>query len=97
MGQFEIPAAGSQEWIAGVGGQLMEKAFLELGGGYLNRNFGGFIERGWGAMIRPGVAFPMGRWRLRVSFGGVVKWVTSGVTTRTLIEYIPYVGLGYEF
>jgi hypothetical protein len=96
--QYEMPSSDTKEYILGGGVRLGgAKAFLELGGGYLTRDISGFKETGWGAIVKPGLAAAVsGSWQLRLSIPFVYKNVTSGAATRTLIDYVPYVGVAYE-
>ncbi|MBL6990408.1 MAG: hypothetical protein ISR65_11545 [Bacteriovoracaceae bacterium] len=97
MVQYEIPSENDFEYILGGAIGFGDQYFLELGGGLLKREIGGFEDTGYGIIGKIGTKFQIGRFNLRISLPIVYKAITDGQSLKTIIQYIPYLGLGYNF
>jgi len=96
--QYEIPSENSAEYIAGGAIGMGANYFLELGGGYLKRDFGSYEESGYGFMAKVGKHFSLGSgYTARISVPFIYKQITSGLANKTIYNYIPYIGLGVGF
>ena len=96
--QYEAPSENSIEYIVGILAGIGSINFLEIGGGYLKRDFGSYTEEGYAGMIKIGRHFSLSNslsFRLSIPF--IYKKITSGLVNKTIYNYIPYIGLGFKF
>ena len=94
---LEFPNSGVFEITVGPTGRYGLDTYLEFGVGFLFRDFGSFIERGPTLRLAFGKKFEIDdHWVFKVSLPLVFKFITSGVSTKTSIDYVPYLGVGYR-
>jgi hypothetical protein len=93
--QFEMPSSDTKEYIVGAAIQLGSRFIFGLGAGYLLRDFGGYNETGLGGWVQPGFALPLSEsFDLRITVPVIFKFVTSGIATKIVMDYVPYLGIG---
>jgi hypothetical protein len=90
--------ANTYELIIGGGLKIAGTYFFEADIGFLYREFGGYTEKGLGIIAQFGRYFDMTEsLKFKVSLPVVFKIVTTGLTRKIIIDYVPYIGISYFF
>lgn len=91
---FEKPNAPLQTFILGGTFSIGNDWFFQTTFGYLISSVATATEKGWGIIPQFGKSFQISSdLDLRVSLPIVIKIISTGTPERTMLDYVPYIGV----